>query len=265
MYAKLNLALEITGAEGGYHTLDMINCTVGAGDALAVSFAEKTTVFMDGALCGTENTAFRAAEKIREASGRALRAEIDKGIPFGAGMGGSSADAGALFRYAVDRGLMSEADAVAAAAQVGSDVIYMMRGGWKRAKGRGGELSPLPSADCAVAVVRRECGASTAEVYRRYDLSPTHGAGIDAVLCGTADRYNVLEPAAISFCPGIDDLKRRMYDAFGDAVMTGSGSAVCAMIPLNETERAERLLRDGFGDCGYARLLFPKDDSVEYI
>ena len=39
MYAKLNLALEITGAEGGYHTLDMINCTVGAGDALAVSFA----------------------------------------------------------------------------------------------------------------------------------------------------------------------------------------------------------------------------------
>ena len=251
VYAKLNLALDITGTDKeGYHLLDMINCTVGVCDTLAVSRAPKISVTMDGKPCGAENTAYRAAEAIERLSGVALAVDIVKGIPFGAGMGGSSADASAVLRYAADEGLISRTDAEDAARGIGSDVVYMMTGGMMRARGRGDVLTPLPQKNITLAIVRRQTGASTAEVYRMFDKIGGSGAGIDAVLDKAAPRYNVLERPAIELCPDIARLKEEMRRAFGDAVMTGSGSAVCSVV--DDREEAERVLSQRFGDCPFA-------------
>lgn len=264
VYAKLNLALDITGVDAdGYHLLDMINCTVSVYDTLAVSRCDKIAVKMDGVPCGAENTAYRAAVAVRELSGVSLAIDISKGIPFGAGMGGSSADASAVLRFAVDAGLTDEMSAYAAAQSIGSDVVYMMTGGFARVRGRGEAVAPLGDKSLQIAIARKYAGASTADVYRAYDATGVGGVGIDRVLCGSAARYNVLEKPAIELCPSIAELKSRMTDAFGEAVMTGSGSAVCSVV--GDAARAREILSRDFCDCEFARLVQTVPRATDYI
>ena len=264
VYAKLNLALDITGTDGdGYHLLDMINCTVGVADTLTVSRAKSVRVVMGGAECGAENTAHKAAIKIAEASGVALHVEIAKGIPISAGMGGSSADAAAVLRYAFDAGIVTAEQARAAAMTVGSDVVYMMRGGLCRIGGRGEVVHGLTERKLTLAIVRDAVGASTAQVYRRFDAIGERGVGIDAVLAGSAARYNVLELPAISLCPSIAVLKERMRRAFGEAVMTGSGSAVCSIV--DDEREAKEILRRDFAHCAFAQVVATQDEAIRYL
>lgn len=263
-YAKLNLALDITGTDGeGYHLLDMINCTVGVFDTLAVSRAAKVAVTMDGKPCGGENTAYRAASAVERLSGAPLAVDIVKGIPFGAGLGGSSADASAVLRYAADAGLISLADAEEAARSIGSDVVYMMHGGMARVCGRGELIEPLRQSELDIVIARRDTGGSTAEVYRKYDEIGRQGAGIDGVLRGETARYNVLEAPAVALCPGIARLKERMAGAFGEAVMTGSGSAVCSIVA--DADNARRTLERGFCDANYRAVVKTVPRAIEYL
>lgn len=263
-YAKLNLALDITGTDGeGYHLLDMINCTVGVFDALAVSRAAKVAVTMDGKPCGGENTAFRAASAVERLSGVSLAIDIVKGIPFGAGLGGSSADASAVLRYAADTGLIALADAEEAARSIGSDVVYMMHGGMARVRGRGELIEPLEQRELDIVIARRDMGGSTAEVYRKYDEIGRQGAGIGGVLRGEIARYNVLEAPAVALCPEIARLKERMTDAFGEAVMTGSGSAVCSIV--DDAAGARRTLERDFCDADFCAVVTTVPRAIEYI
>lgn len=263
-YAKLNLALDITGTDSdGYHLLDMINCTVGVFDTLAVSRASKIAVRMQGRPCGRENTAYRAAEAVEGLSGVSLAVDIAKGIPFGAGLGGSSADASAVLRYAADAGLITFAQAEEAARSIGSDVVYMMYGGIARVRGRGEKIEPLGHAELDVAIVRSGRGGSTADVYRKFDEIGRRGAGIDGVLAREFARYNVLEAPAAALCPGIVRLKARMRAAFGDAVMTGSGNAVCSI--ADDAESARRTLERGFRDADFCAVAATVPRAIEYL
>ena len=234
-YAKLNLALDITGTDGeGYHLLDMINCTVGVFDTLAVSRAAKVAVTMDGKPCGGENTAYRAASAVER-----------------------------LLRYAADAGLISLADAEEAARSIGSDVVYMMHGGMARVRGRGELIEPLEQRELDIVIARRDRGGSTAEVYRKYDEIGRQGAGIDGVLRGEVARYNVLEAPAVALCPGIARLKERMTDAFGEAVMTGSGSAVCSI--ADDAAGARRTLERDFCDEDFCAVVTTVPRAIEYL
>ena len=99
-YAKVNLALNVTGCAGGYHLLDSVVASVDICDTVRAKPRKDAlvNVYMRG--MGSEgippegNNAVRAAEAFVRAFGtKGADIQIDKDIPIGAGLGGSSADA----------------------------------------------------------------------------------------------------------------------------------------------------------------------------
>lgn len=260
VHAKINLTLEITGVNArGYHELDMLCCSVSLYDEVRVYRAEKIEVSMDGAASGEENTAYRAARVVLEETGVALGAEIKKGIPQGAGLGGSSADASAVFFAAVKFGLLGEERAKELCVKVGSDVAYMMRGGYCRLRGEGEKITPLGDIAFRLALVQKETGASTKEVYAGYDRAPVRGLGVQAVLRGER-YYNVLERAAVGACPSIREVKDRLVRLYGNATMTGSGSAVFAVV---NDDADEKVLKEKFSDCAFAEIVETVPRGIE--
>ena len=127
--AKINLSLDITGVrEDGYHNLDMIMTSVDVFDIITAQKSDKSQVTMDGQVVEANNTAAKALALLQEKFNIAMNVDIVKGIPFSAGMGGSSADASGVFFCASKLFGISIDEMMPLALKVGCDVPYMIFG-----------------------------------------------------------------------------------------------------------------------------------------
>jgi 4-diphosphocytidyl-2-C-methyl-D-erythritol kinase len=131
-----------------------------------------------------------------------------KRIPSGAGLGGGSADAAAVLRWAGWRD-------VAGAAVLGADVPFCLVGGRARVRGIGEVVEPRPWVERELTLLTPPLHCSTPAVYRAWDdLGGPQGAN-----------GNDLEPAALVVAPEL----ARWRDALGEATgatprLAGSGS-----------------------------------------
>ncbi len=138
-----------------------------------------------------------------------LSATVTKRIPSGAGLGGGSADAAAILRWAGYSDLVG-------AAQIGADVAFCLVGGRARVSGIGEIIEPLPFVETTFTLITPPVHCSTPAVYRKWDE-----------LGGpTGDNGNDLEPAALAVAPELAHAR----DALGDATgltprLAGSGSS----------------------------------------
>lgn len=236
--AKLNLRLEVTGVDRrGYHLIDTDMVPVTVFDTVRLRQRDDGEVSCGGGppLPDGQNLAFRAATALKEATGckQGVHIEIDKRIPAGAGMGGGSSDAAAtlkgllrLWDVGLDGGALGEL-----ALGLGADVPFFLRGLPARARGVGDILGPLECGREHFAIAVPEWRASTGDVYHRHD--DLVQSGIPCALGDLAARMgrNDLAAAAADLAPpGFADLARGMLDLFGNACMTGSGSAVFAKV-----------------------------------
>ncbi|MGH9114175.1 MAG: 4-(cytidine 5'-diphospho)-2-C-methyl-D-erythritol kinase, partial [Acidimicrobiales bacterium] len=157
-----------------------------------------------GVPAGDDNLVRRALRAV----GREAHVRLVKRIPAGGGLGGGSADAAAVLRWA-------GSDDLDLAATLGADVPFCVRGGRARVEGIGERLTPLPFEERTFTLVTPPFGCSTVGVYRAWDE-----------LGGpTADGPNDLEPAALAIEPGLARWRDRLADATGQApVLAGSGS-----------------------------------------
>ena len=104
-HAKINLTLDVVGAEGGYHALDSLVATVALRDRIAATRRRdgRIVLHMHGMGCErippARNNAVLAAEQF-VAAFHTTGADISvyKKIPVGGGFGGSSADAAGVLR-----------------------------------------------------------------------------------------------------------------------------------------------------------------------
>ena len=154
-FAKLNLTLEILGKRrDGYHNLASVMQTVDLFDTITFSespgSSEVTVTCDDDRITPEINLATRAASVIRKRSGVAEGAQIniEKRIPVAAGLGGGSADAAATLR-GLNRlwGLQFSLDELTGmAAEIGSDVPFLVRGGTALVQGRGEDVTPIAAA-----------------------------------------------------------------------------------------------------------------------
>jgi 4-diphosphocytidyl-2-C-methyl-D-erythritol kinase len=180
--AKINLRLRVLAREAsGYHSIETVFHRVDLADDVTVRIPTDSTRSIDcrGADVGPaeKNLAFRAATAFADAAGwpTGFAIEIDKRIPIGGGMGGGSADAGAVLRAL---------DALAPkplggprlrdiAATLGADVPFLtttdpMAVAW----GRGERMIGLPALTPRdVIAVVPPFGISTADAYRWVDES----------------------------------------------------------------------------------------------
>ncbi|HZD66847.1 MAG TPA: 4-(cytidine 5'-diphospho)-2-C-methyl-D-erythritol kinase, partial [Acidimicrobiales bacterium] len=214
--AKLTLSLRVTGVrDDGYHLLDAEMVTLDLADELAFSSGDGLEVVAEGmaapALPAEEDNLVRRALAL---VGRRAHVRLLKRIPPGGGLGGGSADAAAVLRWAgVD---VAGPEELAAAATLGADVPFCLLGGRARVRGIGEVVEPLPPTPRSLVLLLPPLSVSTAAVYRAWD----HLGG------PTADGPNDLEPAALAVEPRLGPWRDLLGEATGrQPVLAGSGSS----------------------------------------
>lgn len=174
-HAKINLILRVLAREeSGFHTLETLFARLAIGDVVTVRVTDSgRSVACDPPIPGPpeQNLAWRAAEAFAASTGwpKGFAIEIEKRIPIGGGLGGGSADAGAVLRAlaALSPNQVREAELLSIASSLGSDVPYLTTAApLALAWGRGERmlaLPPLPERD--VLLVVPSFSVSTAAAY----------------------------------------------------------------------------------------------------
>jgi 4-diphosphocytidyl-2-C-methyl-D-erythritol kinase len=208
--AKLTVTLRVTGVRAdGYHVLDAEMVTLDLFDELLIGPGDGLTVLAPGSGLAIAAGEDNLVQKALRLAGRTASVELHKRIPAGAGLGGGSADAAAVLRWA-------GVDDLEAAAGIGADIPFCLVGGRARVRGIGEMVEPLPFEDRSFTVLTPPFGCSTPAVYRLWDE-----------LGGpTAEGPNDLEPAALAVEPRLAEWRDTLGDATGRTpVLAGSGSS----------------------------------------
>jgi 4-diphosphocytidyl-2-C-methyl-D-erythritol kinase len=229
--AKLTKSLRITGVrDDGMHTIDAEMVTLDLFDELELepggAGVRVVESGYDVELDPFDNLITRAAEL----AGVVIRASVLKRIPAGAGLGGGSADAAAVLRWA---GFSD----VERAASIGADVAFCLVGGRARVRGVGELIDPLPFQAQTFTVVTPPIYCSTPAVYAKWDdLGGPMG-----------NNGNDLEPAALAVEPELARTRSMLGDATGETPrLAGSGSSWFVAGAFPESGRVLRTLPADF-------------------
>ncbi|WP_420446551.1 4-(cytidine 5'-diphospho)-2-C-methyl-D-erythritol kinase [Candidatus Poriferisodalis sp.] len=253
--AKLTLQLRITGTRrDGYHLIDAEMVTLDLCDELIVhpSTTSSVEVVPSAGAAGAadwdipsdrSNLVIRALEL----AGHTAHVEIRKRIPPGAGLGGGSADAAAVLRWA-NRLAVSETAKAASeasrpqtptlvspqqAATLGADVAFCLTGGRARVTGIGEIIESIPFRDAAFVLWTPPIQVNTAAVYRRWDE-----------MGGPSGGSNDLEAAALAVHPELSAWRDQLAGATGRTPrLAGSGGTWFVPAPFGT--RLNLPTRDG--------------------
>jgi 4-diphosphocytidyl-2-C-methyl-D-erythritol kinase len=270
--AKVNLRLRILAREtSGFHQLETLFLRLALADEVEVRVTDGERSLEIGGevdarqLGPTEqNLAWRAAAAYAGAAGwpAGFSIKLEKLIPVGGGLGGGSADAGAVLRAldAMSPTPIGEHALLSIAAQLGSDVPFLtaehvLALAW----GRGERMLSLPTpAEREVLLLFPPFSVNTAHAYGW--LAAVREAGIDS-----SDKASVLDPDALSDWsrlapyavndfepvvasrhPQIETLVNRLRAAGCDmAMMSGSGSSVFGVFPASGPVEVPRFAAEG--------------------
>lgn len=275
-FAKINLTLDVIGKRpDGYHDLKSVMQTISIRDDIEIDVdtgKEWTLSCTDETIpCDERNLAWKAAKVFYDAAkidsnGIAIR--ITKRIPKEAGLGGGSADAGAVLRalnnhYGNPFSILALAEL---GAQVGSDVPFCTLCGTAMVEGRGERLRKLPDMpDCVIVVCKPSFSVSTPELYKKLDETaiakhPDNLAMESALLAGDLGKvaenlYNVFDPVVTADNLELNYIKS-IFNSYGSVgqIMTGSGSAVFGIMPNFEYAAVVcNMLRDNYPEVFIAK------------
>ena len=236
--AKLNLFLHVVGRRAdGYHLLQSVFVLIDWCDTLHFERrADGRLARHDlGAALPDDDPCLRAARLLQAESGTRLGADIsiDKHVPWGAGMGGGSSDAASTL-LALNRlwGLNLPRERLAALGlKLGADVPFFIGGHNAFVEGIGERLTPLPVPRAWFAVVKPPAAIATSAIFGSPLLvRNTEAVILAGFLADTAGGFgrNDLQAPAEAHCAEVGVAREILQRRFGNARMTGSGSAVFA-------------------------------------
>lgn len=265
--AKLNLYLDITGKRAdGYHLLETVMTSVSLCDIVTIKkeplSGEITVGCTDDDIPVNEgNICHKAAKLFFEVAGIKDGAKIfiEKNIPHGAGMGGGSADAAAVFKGLNELygGPLSKDTLLKLGEKTGADVPFCIAGGTRICRGTGeimGECISLPKR--YYLIVMPDISCDTKAAYARYDKAPTEPENaLEKFLRGFPKyMYNVFEGLYQS--GEIPAIKQKLLENGAEnALLTGSGAAVFGV--FKSRENAEKAKRAFSGMLSYVVENYP--------
>jgi 4-diphosphocytidyl-2-C-methyl-D-erythritol kinase len=243
-YAKINLALHVRRRrDDGYHELETLFAFVDAGDRLTARAAAQDELRVVGQFAAELTDPFgnivaKALSLLPRANWLAIT--LEKKLPVAAGLGGGSADAGAVFRMIRDAYGLPE-DWRERAAKLGADVPACVESLTCIGRGTGTELEPVQNdlAGTPVLLVNPRLPLSTGAVFAAWDgqyLGPLPSGPASII---ARDSRNDLETPAIGLCPPITDMLAQLRSTGATLVrMSGSG-ATCFALYDSETQRQQ--------------------------
>lgn len=243
-YAKINLALHVRRRrEDGYHELETLFAFVDAGDVLTAELAAQDSVTTLGEFAGGldnpfDNLVARALNALPRPQGLAV--SLEKNLPVAAGLGGGSADAGALFRIVEAlHGLPN--DWQARAAKLGADVPACVLSRTHIGLGTGTEQVEVEDdlAGTPVLLVNPRVPLSTGPVFKAWDQEDRGPLPQGPASQIAREGRNDLEAPAIQLCPVIAEVLSALQatDPWL-ARMSGSGATCFALYDTPETRDA---------------------------
>lgn len=259
--AKVNLYLHVAAPDArGYHPLQSLVVFADIGDEVVLSPSQGCELriegpFSQGLSAGEDNLIMKAVRRFEAFAGIRVHHDIllTKNLPIASGIGGGSADAGAVLTllrqaYAPD---MDDDDLAAMAGAIGADGVMCLWSQPAVAEGYGEKLTPidLPSVPAVLINPLVEC--STAAVYAGFDaqgkFSDIEAAdgfanigNIDGMITALSHTRNDLQAPAIRMQPVVaqvlTDLEARKETLF--ARMSGSGATCFALCRSDEDAEA---------------------------
>ncbi len=250
-YRKINLALHVRRRrDDGYHELETLFAFVDDGDVLTARCSQADRLRVTGEFAPALDDPFgnivaRALGKLPRDGG--VSVTLEKRLPVAAGLGGGSADAGAIFRIVREMHGLPD-DWRDRAASLGADVPACVESVACIGRGTGTELEPIESdlAGTPVLLVNPRVPLATGSVFAAWD-----GEDRGSLPAGSASRIaeegrNDLEKPAIALCPPISKVLEGLHETEPRlARMSGSGATCFALYP-NPDARAEAARRLAF-------------------
>ncbi len=267
-YAKVNLTLDILGTNENFHTIKSLVCSVDICDEITLTKRKdkQVTLATKGLEIDckpTSNNAFKSAKLfIDKFKTCGVDIVINKKIPIGAGLGGSSADVAGVLN-GMQALYPGKHDIEELANRLGSDCAYMLKGGFATIEGRGEKVTNK-NIDCTLyfIILTSDTGISAKASYLEFDKINKYSDGvtdkaISYLTKGEYDKFSecikndLYEPSS-NLLPEIASNYYTLKLAGAKAqIMTGSGSAVCGIF-FDKKER----------DKAYKKLLPLYKDKV---
>lgn len=238
---KINLGLRILERrKDGYHNIETVMYPVmNLHDSIELLPADKDSFSTSGFAvdCSDDdNICMKVVRLMRSRYDIApVAIHLHKSIPFGAGLGGGSADASFLLRGLNDVfGLgLSVETLCSLASELGSDTPFFIHNTPALCTGRGEIMTPIDVdlSRYSIEIVKPEVNVSTAEAYRNV-VPNAHRKPLAELVLGDVSTWresltNDFEISIAKAHPEIAHIKEDMYRRGAIyAAMTGSGSAV---------------------------------------
>lgn len=268
---KINLGLHVVSKRpDGYHNLETLFLPVPLTDELEINISETNSFSQDGipiAGASNDNLCVKAYNILRENFPNQVgnvAIHLKKNIPFGAGLGGGSADAAFTLKMLNELFSLqlSSVQLRTFAARLGADCPFFIDNQPAYATGIGDllELFPVNLSGYALLLVKPQDAVSTKEAYsgivprdKRTDISPVD---LKAALSQPVDSWkekvvNDFEGSVFPAHPAIAAIKQQLYDCGATyAAMSGSGSTVFGLFNC-KNESSLTKAKSAFADTDY--------------
>ncbi len=171
--AKVNLGLWILRKRSdNYHDIYTVMHTIDLYDIITIKPSYKLRIKFTNPNIPEENSVSRAVRIFEEMTGIKQNYEItvQKNIPVGSGLGGGSSNAAAILKKLnqLSGNPLSEEDLMKAAAYIGADVPFFIKGGMAIAEGIGDIITPIPHRlDKEIFIIYPDIEIKTREIYER--------------------------------------------------------------------------------------------------
>ena len=256
-YAKINLALNITGKTNSLHKIESIISFVSLHDEILIKRinSNKHIISFKGKFSkriGKNNSISKLLdllEKKKIIKGKKFHIKINKKIPIKSGLGGGSMNAASILKYFIQKKIIkiSKKEIIIISNSIGSDVILGLRfiNCVLTSKNRIKYFKSYKK--IYTLIVKPNFGCSTKDIYskvRKFDRSILNRPNLRMFdLNFLSKMRNSLEPIAFSKYPKLQAIKSYLEissKAFF-VRMTGSGSALIAYFKSKEKcENAKR-------------------------
>ena len=241
--AKINLTLDVLGVEKNYHEIKTLVSTIDLYDTITIKPRKDSCInlIMKGLAvdCSiTENNAYKAGKLYMDkVSAKGADIIIEKNIPCGAGLGGSSADIAGVLN-GMQKAFKKKADLMPLANSLGSDSGFLIGGGYAVLTGRGDKIIKKDiSQTLYLIIITENKPVSSRASYKMFDklgkmYKPCTASAEKALKEGQFEKFCsvIKNDLFTASCEIVEEIKYNLMNlkkAGAPAqVMTGSGSAV---------------------------------------
>ena len=245
-YAKINLFLNVLNKrKDGYHNLEMVNAKIDLYDVIQIKKCQLSTGIIiksnDMFLSSQDNIILRCARYMQDRYhiNYGIEINIDKKIPYGAGLGGNSSDAAEVIRginEIAELGLPDET-LTDIGQMFGADIPYCLTNDVAYVSETGENIKPIPNQlkGKTILLVHPKIHVMTADVFKFADQVGYKVKDINPLLSAIEKNdlalikenlYNGLENIVMHMDEDMYTFKENLLKDIGQfgLVMTGSGS-----------------------------------------